>query len=94
VPVFQLVGHHDRIVDDQAQGDGDPCQRSDVYLHPGQIIENRRDGQRGDHRKKDHRQVAKTPAYHQHEKQQDSHRESAAEIDLVQLGADILGRIV
>ena len=92
--MFQVVGHHYRVVHYKSQRYGQPGQREKVYLDTGEIIQDSTYGQVGYHRKSYHRQVSETSAHHQYEEQKYGYRKSATEIYLVQFGVDVLGSVV
>ena len=42
--IADVVGHHNGIVDDQIQRNGNPCQGIELHFQPKGIIENESDG--------------------------------------------------
>ena len=94
VPVTDMVGHHDRVINHETQGNGDARQRIKLYLQPQQVIEDH--GDTKIHRQADHdqEQVAGFPGDDPHEQQQDQDREARPQVDRIQLLLDIFRRVV
>ena len=94
VPVADMVGHHDRIINHETQRNGDTRQRIKLDLQPQQVIENH--GDTKIHRQADHdqEQIAGLPGNAPHEQQQDQDREARPQVDCIQLLLDIFRRVV
>ena len=74
VPPPDVIGHHDGIVDDKAQRDGDSGQRIQLHFQSEQIIEDHGDAQVYTQADDDQNQVTEIPGDHENEEQQDQNR--------------------
>ena len=89
-----MIGHHDGIVDDKAQRDGDSGQRIQLHFQSEQIIEDHGDAQVYTQADDNQNQVTEIPGDHENEEQQDQNGQSGAHINLVQFFLDVFRGVI
>ena len=92
--MHDVVGHHNGIVDNQVQRNGNACQRLELHFKPEGDKEDGRYRQVNRKTGNDEEQVTQIPRNKRHKHQQDKHGKTRAKINLIEFLVDIFSGIV